>query len=200
MSKYNVKIKSSPLNIDNISDTCPTCQQRSVVSIMQGPQGIQGIQGVQGIPGPKGTPGPQGEQGLSGPPGPLGPPGLRGPPGPNTGIKGDPGPRGPKGDKGERGDTGSRGPQGAYGPRGLPGPKGPPGPQGIRGPIGKGVPDEFNINIRESNLYIKYLNNTLIITNDGFIILPNFNITKEKALNKGKNILYIDSDRTLKLT
>jgi hypothetical protein len=31
-------------------------------------------------------------------------------------------------------------------------------------------------------------------------MLPNFNITKEKATEKGKNILYLDAERNLKLT
>lgn len=209
MSKYNVKIKSttSPLFTDNtIHDSCPTCAQKPIISIMQGPQGIQGIQGVQGIPGPIGPIGPKGDQGPIGPiglQGPPGPKGEQGPPGPTKGIKGDPGPKGDRGPPGIQGPQGIRGPQGAYGPRGLQGPKGPPGPQGlqgVRGLCGKGIPEELNINIINNNLYIKYLNNTLILTRDGLITLPNFNITKEKALKKGKNILYIDDNRCLKLT
>jgi hypothetical protein len=58
----------------------------------------------------------------------------------------------------------------------------------------------MHLTVLNNELHIKYLNSTVIITQDGFIMLPNFNITKEKAIQKGNNVLYVDAERNLKLT
>jgi hypothetical protein len=181
---------------------CPTCKQLKLSYeygtgtnyqvVMHGPQGIPGTQGIQGVQGVQGVPGPKGEQGLKGErgePGPKGergekgPIGPQGPPGKHTGI------RGHQGEKGEKGDKGERGSQGPYGPRGLP------------GPPGRGLPKELLIeHSSTTGLTIKYQSHMIKITNDGFVMLPNINLSKEMALNKGTNILYIDDDRFIKLS
>jgi hypothetical protein len=120
-------------------------QQRNVIGIRNGVQGIQGItgaigftgsQGIQGITGAIGFTGSQGIQGIIGPVGFTGSQGIQGITG-SIGFTGSQGIQGRQGITGFTGFTGSQGIQGIQGIIGT-GFTGSQGIQGIQGASGSG--------------------------------------------------------------